>query len=320
MRTHNTRTTTRLALVLTLTTALFAAGCDGEKVEDGSTVPKDGSTVPKSTAPKNSPAPSNSRAQRVADAWEGSKAGEDWLKGYFPMGDAAQPPGGGFRSEDDKMAYEGESYVLRGELPATAPEEGKVEWEGGGSLAHPLLDARQTYSALNRYGESADPHLIVTGAKLGEMTISTSRGPATVPAWLFTLEGYDEPLKRVALRPSKLPKSPIGQLGESPTELWQLPRLVDLSEDGRTITVLAHHGSCDNGPRVKALETDGSVVLSATVASRKLDPDVACDAAMHGKKVKVELDRPLGTRILLDAFMGRPVPYGEEGWASPSWS
>ncbi|MGY1501170.1 hypothetical protein ACW4TU_32090 [Streptomyces sp. QTS52] len=309
MRTHTTRTTTRLALVLTLTTALFAAGCGSEKAEESiGTKPRD----------RDTSSPGDGRAQQVADAWDGSKAAEAWRKGYFPMGEAAQPPAGGFHSKDDKTAFTMESYVLRGELPTTAPEEGTAKWEGGGSLTRPLMDARQAYTALDRVESSDVPHLTVTGARSGEMTIATSRGPASVPAWLFTLDGYDEPLKRVALRPSKLPKSPIGQFGESPTELTQIPRLVKVSGDGRTVTVMAHHGSCDDGPRVQARETDGSVVLSATVAPGKQDPDLACAAVMLGKKVKVKLDRPLGDRVLLDAFMGRPVPYGE--WDSPSWS
>ncbi len=92
---------------------------------------------------------------------------------------------------------------------------------------------------------------------------------------------------------------------------------MEVSEDGRTVTVLAQHGSCDDGPRVDALETDGSVVLSATVAY--VEYEGACTADMKSKKVKVELERPLNDRILLDAYEGRPVPYGEPGWSSPSW-
>ncbi|WP_405816326.1 hypothetical protein OG241_17245 [Streptomyces sp. NBC_01390] len=307
MRTHTTRTTTRLALVLTLTTALFAAGCGGEQAESG-------------TAPdrKESPSPSAGRAQQVADAWDGSEAAKAWRSGYHPMGDPAQAPANGFHSDADNEAFGLENYVLSGQLPTTAPEKGQVKWEGGGSLTLPLLDARRTYTALDRNSSPDAPHLTVTGAKLGEMTIATSRGPATVPAWLFTLDGYAEPLKRVAVKPSKLPKPPIGQLEESPTELKELPRMVEVSEDGRTVTVEAHHGSCDDGPRVQALETDGSVVLSATVAGGNYEG--ACDAAMLAKKVKVTLDRPLGDRIILDAFMGRPVPYAPPSWPSASWS
>ncbi|GAA3853316.1 hypothetical protein GCM10023084_04390 [Streptomyces lacrimifluminis] len=307
MHTNTTRTTTRLALVLT--TALFAAGCGSEKAGGiGITHPRDQDTL----------SPSAVRAKQVADAWDGSEAAEAWRKGYFPMGEASQPPGGGFHSEDDKTAYTTQSYVLRGELPTTAPEEGTAKWEGGGSLTRPLMDARQAYTALDHFESSDVPHLTVTEATLGEMTIATSRGPATVPAWLFTLDGYDEPLKRVALRPSKLPKSPIGEAGESPTELTQISQLVEVSGDGRTVTVLADHGACEDGPRVKAWETNGSVVLSATVAH--VEQDLPCIASMASKKVAVELEQPLGDRVLLNAFMGRPVPYGEWEWGSPSWS
>jgi hypothetical protein len=161
------------------------------------------------------------------------------------------------------------------------------------------------------------PRLTVTRAKLGETTLATSRGPATVPAWLFTIEGYDTPLKRVAVDPSKLPEPPIGPVDQLSDDLWELNQLVEVAEDGRSVTVLAHHGSCDDGPAVEALETDGSVVLSGYVVGRKDGP---CTADLRAKKVTVELDRPLGDRILLDAFTGRPVPHGNPSGPSPSWS
>ncbi|KOV64387.1 lipoprotein [Streptomyces sp. NRRL WC-3618] len=304
MRTYTTRTTTRLALVLTLTGALFAAGCGGEKAEDG---------IGKELRARDTPSPTAVRARQVADAWDGSKAAEAWREGYHPMGDVAPPPDGGFRSADDKLAHSSQNYVLEGELPATAPEKGKVKWADGGSLTRPLLDARQTYTALDRSNSPGEPHLTVTGAELGAMTITTSQGPASVPAWLFTLEGYDKPLGRVALRPSKLPRSPIGGIGAArTTELTWLPRLMEVSGDGRTVTVLAAHGGCDDGARVKALETDGSVVLSASVAD--VEQDLACSAEMKYEKITVELKRPLGDRVLLDAYTGRPVPSGEPNW------
>jgi hypothetical protein len=298
MRTHTIRTTTRLALVLTLTTALFAAGCGSERAGDsGASKPRD----------QDASSPPNSRAQQVAAAWDGSEAAEAYRSGYYPLGDAAPPPGKGFHSDDDKTAYMLENYELRGELPTTAPEEGKVRWAGGKSLTLPLLDARETYTALDRSDSPQDPQLTVTSVKLGEMSIVTSRGPATVPAWLFTLEGYDEPLRRVAFEPSKLPKPPIESVEDQPTRdgLEQLGQLVAVSEDSRSVTVVAYHGSCDDGPAVDTLETDGSVVLSASIIGGNTGE--LCTSDLHGKKVTVELDRPLGDRVLLDAFMGRPL-------------
>ena len=78
----------------------------------------------------------------------------------------------------------------------------------------------------------------------------------------------------------------------------------------------ATHGSCDDGPVVKALETDGSVVLYASVAGERSG---LCPAVMTEQSVKAELGKPLGD-MLLGTFTGRPVPYGEPNGPSPSWS
>jgi hypothetical protein len=264
------------------------------------------------------PAPeTRTRAHEVAEAWDGSPAADAWLKGYFPMADAVQPPEDAFHNENDKKAYQRQNFELRGDLPGSGQQEGKVTWRDGGSLTLPLMGAQEAYKTVDRTDAPA-PRLVVTGAKLGETTLVTSRGPATVPAWLFTVEGYDTPLKRVAVRPSKLPKPPIGPARDTPTEtLWELNRLVEVAADGRSVTVLAHHGSCDDGPAVDVLETDGSVVLSGYVVGME---EGLCTSDLRAKKVTVELDRPLAERLLLDAFTGRPVPQGNPNGPSGSWS
>ncbi|MFF3333029.1 hypothetical protein ACFYWX_26330 [Streptomyces sp. NPDC002888] len=296
MRTHTARTVRLIAAV-----ALFAAGtgCGVEKAAGGrGEGVRDIEQDPRAAA----------RARQVADAWDGSQAAEAWHKGYFPMGDAVELPEDAFRSRADKEAYATENFVLRGSLPATPREEGRVRWEGQGSLTLPLMGAREAYESVARGGNDG-PHLTVTGAKLGETTVATSRGPATVPAWLFTLEGYDTPLKRVALGPSKPPPPPIRPFAEVSDHLLSpLRGLVRAAGSGRSVTVMAEHGACDDGPAVDVLETDGSVVLSASVVGTDDGP---CTAQAIGEEVKVRLDRPLGDRVLLDAFTGRPVPYRE---------
>ncbi|WP_326721461.1 MULTISPECIES: hypothetical protein [unclassified Streptomyces] len=300
MRSNAPRTAHPLIVLALFTAAAVGAvaGCGSEKAG-------------------GSPPQSGARARQVAEAWDGSQAAEVWRKGYYPMGESVQLPDGAFRNEDDKLAYMTQNFVLRGKLPAASPKEGKVEWKSGGSLTLPLTGARAAYETVARGGGDG-PHLTVTGAKLGEMSLATSRGPATVPAWLFTLDGYDTPLKQVALSPSKLPKPPIKPARETPTNhLMPLDRLAEVADDGRSVTVVANHGSCDDGPAVAVLETDGSVVLSASVVGTK---DGACTADLHAKKVTVKLDRVVGDRLLLDAFTGRPVPYGHPDGSSPSWS
>jgi hypothetical protein len=247
------------------------------------------------------------RARLVAEAWDGSRAAEVWRAGYYPSGETVQPPEGGFRGAADKEAYLARDFELRGELPDLRREKGTVRWEGGGSLTLPLRDAREAFADLD--GSDGRAPLTVTGVRLGEMTLATNRGSATVPAWLFTLEGYDTPLKQVALGPSELPRSPIGPARDLPTDvLGSLLGSARVSEDGRTVTVVAGHGGCDDGPALHALETAGSVVLSGSVVGTDDGP---CTAEMLAEEVTVRLDRPVGDRVLLDAFTGRPLPFGE---------
>jgi hypothetical protein len=303
MHTHVERFAS-LLLVSLLSTCLLA-GCGDDQRADGG------------HANDQSLRKQEERARQVADSWRVSAAAGAWMQGYYPMADVVQKPGSGWHSKADEQAYETKNFVLRGDLPSTAPALEKVEWGNGKALTRPLIGAKQTYQsfALNR---SDGPRLTVTGARLGTTTIATSRGTATVPAWLFTLESYDTPLKRVAVTSSKLPRLPIGQARQGAAGgLRSVPRLAGTAADGRSITVKATHGSCDDGPVVKALETGESVVLYASIAGAKSGP---CPADMIEQSVKVELSKPLGDRLLLDALTGRPVPYGDPNGLSPSWT
>ncbi|MFJ8078762.1 hypothetical protein ACIQ7Q_33720 [Streptomyces sp. NPDC096176] len=257
------------------------------------------------------------RARQVAAAWDGSQAADAWRAGYYPMDEAVQLPQGGLR-EADKRAYQAQNYALRGELPTTRPREGRVAWASGKSLTRPLVQAQDAYTNLARARVDGLPRLTVTGAKLDEMVLTTSRGPATVPAWFFTLEGYAAPLKVAAVRPSKLPQAPIEPAGDIPVgQLAPLDRLVKIEGAERSVTVIAIHGVCDDGPAVDVLETRGSVVLSAFVKDPKTGD---CTAQAKKTQVTVKLDRPVRDRVLLDAHTGRPVPYSQPNELSPSWS
>jgi hypothetical protein len=214
------------------------------------------------------------------------------------------------------QAYQDRSFVLRGTLPATWPKSGRVAWAGGGSRTRPLMGVDESYNALAGDRKGGKPYLAVTGAKLGEMRVDTSRGPAVVPAWLFTLEGYDSPLKQAAVIPSKLPRPPIKRARNVPG--YPLDSLVQISADGRWVTVVTLHRACDNSPNVDALETPGSVVLSAAVKGGK--GDGVCAKRGKLQQVTVKLDRPSRDRILLDAITGKPVAFKPLHGPSPSWS
>ncbi|MER7172558.1 hypothetical protein [Streptomyces mesophilus] len=308
MRTTLIRRTV-LLLPLALMTA-FATAC-GEERAGGAGDRARVSPPAASTAP-------HPRAQEVAETWSGSGAAEQWAAGYHPMSPIVQLPEGGFHSAADRLAYGMQSARLDAELPAAAPPSGQAHFADGTTVTRPHLAARAAFQGL--FGSFDDKHhLTVTGVELGRMTLESSRGPVTVPAWLFTLKGYDTPLKRAALDPSKLPEPPIGPArGYAPGELDQVQQVLEFSVDARTLTVLSTHGDCDDGPRVAVFEDGDSVVLSGSVAGVKTDGP--CTMALRTKKVTVRLDRPVGDRILLDASTGRPVPYGEGFGNSPTWS
>lgn len=242
------------------------------------------------------------RARKVAAAWEGSAAAEAWRTGYHPVEAAVRPPRGGLRDAADERAYEERHFAMGGKLPAQQPGDGTVRWGEGDSLKRPVQDAAESYRALVAGSGSEGAPLTVTGAERGEMRLATSRGPATVPAWLFRLEGYDAPLSWAAVTPSPLPRSPIARSGGAP----QVDRIVATSRDGRAVTVIALHGACDDGAVVEALESRGSVVLSGSVRGQK--PGNCTKQAVE-QRVTVKLERPVGERVLLDAHTGQPLPY-----------
>ncbi|MFM9447668.1 hypothetical protein [Streptomyces acidiscabies] len=249
-----------------------------------------------------SPTPTDTgeRAREVATAWNGSQAAASWQSGYHPTGDWVRYPKGA----------ENATLTLRTALPSPPSGPARVKWPDGRTLTRPLQPAATAYDILNRHA-GYGPQLTVTSVKLGETTLPTSRGPATVPAWLFTVDGYNTPVSRAAVLPSKLPERPLPGRAAP----WTVSRL--LSVRGSTVTVVVPHGSCDAGASVDALETPGSVVLTASVG----DPEPgACIASLEMEPVTVRLAAPLGNRVLLDASTATPLPYDLPNSLSPSWS
>lgn len=296
MRIRTPRSIGRLAALTLLLAGLAAsAGCDGQQGGD--------------EAKKL-----DERARQVAEAWDGSVAAAQWRAGYHPMGAVVQLPQGGLRGQSDKRAYESRGFLLKGELPTTRPD-GQVAWAEGETLQRPVLTADTAYKTIAR-ADSEGPHLTVTEVKLGEMTLATSRGPAAVPAWHFALDGYDTPLKRSAVRPSELPKSPIRKARDLPGH--PVRHLTDIDQNGRSVTVMTLHGACDDGSTVPTQETRESVVLSASVMHPKRD-NANCNKRGELQRVTVQLDRPLNDRVLLDAHTGQPIPYKPKFGPSPSW-
>jgi hypothetical protein len=245
----------------------------------------------------------------VAEAWAESDAPRRWVAEYHPLDPDVQLPESGWRDYSDAGSFRSGSFRALTSMPDEAAE-GAIRWEDGETRPVPLTSAADVYGEMDsgiatRIGPDY-PALEVTGVELGEMRLNTSRGPAEVPAWLFTFDGYDTPLRYAAVSaPEPLAAAPIDPVEvDSEDELVGLETAGPLSRDSRRITVTWTGGGCNTGD-FDVLETDESVVIARSVGE---PPEgVECTAEVRTVERTVELDRPLGERAPLDASTGEVI-------------
>ncbi|GAB2708998.1 hypothetical protein [Kitasatospora kifunensis] len=328
--------------VLLLATTL--AGC-GLAPADEHLAITPGVTAPAATASPSGPA--LAQAEAVARSWTGSAAAKYWHQAYDPLDvPGLWLPPGGFRSPADANAYRAGELDLRATLPYT-PATGTVRWADGSTGTLPLVPIAQLIrnppSAQHcAPGEDCAlppiaPHptcapnescaapiapapsrsagcpshqcpswLVVTAVAPGTREVDTSRGQATIPVWQLTVEGYQSPFTFPAVTrtpgPSLPPPSgPPVIPGLAPVEGWTA-----LSPDGLTLSAHEEAGGCDQALPGQVYETDSVVVL---IGQRTITTgDQACPADLASAPADFRLSHPLGSRDVLDAATGRPIP------------
>lgn len=280
---------------------LAVAGCGGGGVGGGS-----GPGEPRpAAAPDLRP-----RMAEVARAWEGSGVLKSWREGFHLLQDPVRLPSDAFHDGADKIAYEERNFALRGELPAQPGRSTRIRWSDGATLDVTALSASAAYDALTGSAPTRERPLTVTGARFGELTLKTSRGPALVPVWFFDLEGYGEPLARVALADAERSEPPVKPLAPFEGGTTELTGHGALDPAGTGFTVDAGHGACDGGVAVDVLEGAGTVVLGGRILpGKEVAEGMGCPAILLQTKVPVTLGKPLGDRVLIDAASGRPLSY-----------
>lgn len=285
---------------------------------------------PASLAPSPSPpqtgvnvAAFRALAKQEASAWPRSPLGKVWKTGLVvPLADdLSAGPSGGFPSDETKEAFGNGNLVLTGPSPSGAPA-GVVTWPDGANMRVPVLSEAQVFAALKDNSGGRCPScvtkpLAVTAAKPTTMSIPTSRGTATVPAWSCTLQGVSTPVVRAALPPGsyvtqysyRAPTEQLGPLGKGFVGAVG----ATASPDGRTLTLTLTGSSC--APMRGRLESTwgglvaevgGMVVVGGWMHDPR--PARACAADLIGRTVTVQLAKPLGDRVILDAATGWPAP------------
>ncbi|MBO4209242.1 hypothetical protein [Micromonospora echinofusca] len=267
------------------------------------------------------------RAAEVAESWRRSAASTAWRTGYVPLGDATVLVGDPGFSGDTKQAFLNGWYRDQVALPARTPAPGTVRFPDG-TLTVPLISAAEAYrqldrgdpppcaarparppatgsgpdSAVSNPADTACIPLTVTGVKLGTAQVATSRGPATVPAWLFTVEELATPVARLAVAPSAVAPVPSASVPASPVDGLVVTQELTAA-DGTTLSYKLGIGACDSSPTALVAEFDDIVVIGGGI----IPSTGICTAQLVLAPVSVTLDAPLGARPVLDGVTGQPM-------------
>jgi hypothetical protein len=146
-------------------------------------------------------------------------------------------------------------------------------------------------------------------------TIATSRGPAALPTWEFTLAQTPFHIRQVAVDTSTfahLPDDLGSTLRHGPPWLDELAA-VRQSDGGRSLTAEYGGDPCATQWGGQVYETDTVVVLAAWNTGRRQVHDGSyCDPHHHTlelliarRTLTVRLSRPLGSRTVLN-LLGSP--------------
>lgn len=217
--------------------------------------------------------------------------------------------------EDNKGSLAAGRVVAAGALPAAPNPTGEVVWATGARQTVPLVSASEALDQLTAAGTGDCPGcatLQVTGARLTTMPIQTTRGPATAPAWEYSLNGTAVRLTRVAVAgsaivkvtpPSWDPYNPPGGLAiDSATTTIPGRQL--------TVTFTGSPGPasrpCGADYGAEAVESANAVVV--IVIAHPHTGDEACPAIGAPRTTTVDLAAPLGERAVLEVQQGLPVP------------
>ena len=207
-------------------------------------------------------------------------------------------PANGFRTDEDKLAYLAGEFELATKTPA-APAR---------SAGYAIVGVKAALDRLRATGSSqpAARPLRIVKASLAQASFGTDRGPRSLPAWRFELDGVTDPVFVLAVDNKHLWRSAA-----------PIPGGVDqqaiLRGDGRSVS-FSFYGSppgpppCGADYTAEVVESRTAVVVTPRQISAQGGPsEAACPAIAARRSVTVQLAAPLGARVLLTPD-GSPIP------------
>jgi hypothetical protein len=200
-------------------------------------------------------------------------------------------------------------------LSNETPDAAEVRWQDGSVQTLPTISAAQALKDLQAAGVQPCPEcdaLQVTDAKLTTAQIQTSRGPATVPAWEFSLRGTAVRVTRVAVSAdANVTVSPPPWDPNDPPVGLSIEAASGIAGGSQlTVSFLGwpYSGAepCGADYTVEAVESNTAVVV--IVIEHRNPTPAACLLAGAGRTATVQLAAPLGDRAVLEVKEGLPVP------------
>lgn len=198
-------------------------------------------------------------------------------------------------------------------LSNAPPARAEVKWLDGAKVEVNLLSARAALGDLiaDAPGTCAGcTPLVITDANLATELVETSDGPAEAPVWVFTIDGTDVRVTRVAVDDSVTVTPPPWNAANPPIGVS-----IDAatgSADSKQLTVAftgAVNGRdqpCGADYVADAVESELAVVVVITESRNPAGG--ACDLTGKVRTAKLTLAKVLGDRAVLEVRQGLPVP------------
>jgi hypothetical protein len=193
-------------------------------------------------------------------------------------------------------------------LSADTPPPAQVRWMDGSAETVPIISAARALAELQATEGQGCPDcnpLVITGATLTSAKIDTSRGPATVPVWQFSLQGTTVRVTRAAI-------SPGGPVHVSPPEWNPDDPPIGLSVSwafghagGRALMVGFDGDSCGTDYTAEAVESPSAIVV--IIVEHPSSATCGRGVGMN-RTATAQLAAPLGGRTVLEVREGLPVP------------
>jgi hypothetical protein len=232
-----------------------------------------------------------------------------------------RPTGGGYTSNDGKIAGFCNKFTLSTALPSQASGQAVASWANGASATYTAISASAAFFAMSHAPSQMVSQdcarvapLDVTGVRFGTAQITTDRGAATMSAWLFTATGAMGELPYPALPPPAFWKGSLTglSLGETAT----------VSADGRAVTfhftgAPPTAGPCGADYRGAVAESSSAVAVAVlAIPHESSGGPVMCTAIGAFRSVTVELATRLGGRVVVNASGDAVVACPEPGRSS----